>query len=459
MPAPVVTRLIEVEYAGLVLGGSGNYQIHEFHEVEGEYAQLTLFVDVIVRDTTTAGCKTLAAALEAAWEKPDQDLRVTIDGENYVSLTQAGHTGMNGQPKWRLVTTHRSKKSRLYRCSVTVLRPATLTGKGGRQSARWTLTTDDVGIRTVTIKATYTALPAVGSATTVVAANFATYAGVVQAAAAPGGEFEEPSVYEVEPDDNDKVATVLAVYREIVYPQSGAGTDDASIVSPQYEITTYRTASPQLTGANAAEPVSIAVSFSMGFRLALVARDSLQETVEALVLPYLTTLVRAHSDAPSAPVLVEKNVKVDPVNSRAAGVATFTAFGTSLVRCALRVTNYIYTGNAFVAVMDGRPFSRDHQPSPGIKRRRIVSTTIELASDVPSEISQRGVDEAKRQAESEGFHFIDEEEEQERFERRMTGSNSAVRFLERARALNFEYAELRTTTGGGASPGLETRAR
>lgn len=461
MPAPVVTRLIEVEYAGLVLGGSGNYQIHGFHELEGEYGQLTLVVDVVVRDTTTAGCKTLAAALEAAWEKPDQDLRVTIDGQAYVSLTQAGHTGMNGQPSWQLLQTHRSKKSRLYRCRVTVLRPATLTGKGGRQSARWSLHTDDVGIRTLTIRATYTALPGTGSATTVIAANFATYAGEVQTSI--GGEWEEPLSYEVEPDHNDKIASVTAVYREVVYPQSGSATDDPKIVNPEYSITTYRLATPQLAESGAAEPVSITVTFGMGFRVALVDGDDLRDTVENLVIEYLERLVSAHSNAPSAPVLVEKNVRIDPVTNRASGVCTFVAFSVSLVRASLRRKNYTYTGNAFAAVMDGRPFSRDHHPSPGIKRRTVVLTTIELWSGgtFADDISQRPIEAAKRQAISEGFWLIDEDQEEEEFERHIPASGSSVRFLERARVMNFEYAEVGAGTGSGAADGLlgPTRTR
>lgn len=459
MPAPVVSRLISVTYAGLEVGGTTNYQILGLHELEGDYTARTLIVDVLVRDTTTAACKTLADALEAAWEKPDQDLVVTIDGQTFQSLTQAGHTGMNGQPSWALIGTHRSKKSRVYRCRVTLQRPATLTGKAGRQSASWSITHDDVGIRTLAVRAVYTALPGVGAASVVAAADFefpvTGYVAGIKTTLT--GEWEEALAVEVERDQNDKLATCTASYREIIAPQSGAGTNDARIVSPQYDVTTFRSASAQLTGANASEPVSITVSFAMGLRLSQVPTDELQQTVEDVVIPHLTTLVQQYSNAPSSPRLVEKSVVVSPMGNRASGACTFVAFGTSLVRASLRTIDYEYLGNAFTVVADGKPFSRDHHPSPGIKRRRIVYLAVELAPG--SDLALRALKKAKDDAIAAGFWLIDQEAEEEAFERRIDGGD-AVRFVEHARGMNFEYVEI--SQGGATPPSTEplaTKAR
>lgn len=460
MPAPVVPRLISVTYAGLTVGGSSNYQITGYHDLEKEYGQLTVELDVVVRDTTTAGCKTLADALELAWSTPDQDLTVTIDGENFVAVTQSGHTGMNARPSCRMTGLARTKKSRTYRCSVTLLRPATLAGKDGRQSASRTITTDAIGRRRVTIRATYTALPGVGAASTVVDTYFEDWAETVRTAIDPTVEWE-PEGTELEPDDNDKVATIVGVWRELTFDQSARGRDDVALVDPQYDVSTFRTATPQFVGSNASEPVSVAIAFSTGFKLSEVQPEEIRQAVEDLVVAYFAELLDVGSDAPSAPIPIEKNVKVDPIKNTATGVVTYVAFETSLVRCSLRIQDYEYTGNALVAVMDGKPHSRDLHPSPGLRRRVLTYTAVELG-DGTGDLALRPLQAAKRAAVAANYWLIDEQKDGEAFERRLPGGNESVQFFERAHVVTLDYAEISSggaTTASGAGQQLTSQVR
>lgn len=456
MPAPVVPRLITVTYGGFSVGGTTNYQLHGFHDADGELGQRTIELDVVVRDTTVAGCKTLADALEAAFRKRDQDLTVVIDGTTWLQVTHDGNTGFNARATWALTGFARTKKSRTYRITVTVLLPADdLEEKNGRQSSSWTLATNDVGQRTITLRATYTALPDAGdgalSATEVIAEHFDDWATEIKDLVDDAAEWE-PGGRDVEPDDNDKVATVTEVWHEITFDQAAGVRNDPALVKPQYEILTFRTAVPQLAGSGAAEPISVTIAFSTGFHLVEVEPNEIRQAVEDKVVAYLAGLLAIGTDAP-APIAVEKNVKVDPTNNRASGVVTYAAFASSLIRCSLRVQDYEYAGNVLVPVMDRNPHSRDLHPSPGLRRRVITYAALELG-DGTGENALGPLRAAREQAVAEGFWLQDEQEEGESFERRIAGGDQGVLMFERAVVVTYEYGEI---AGGGSLGPTRTR--
>lgn len=465
MPAPVVTRLNTITYAGLALGAATNYQLSGVHVTDGDHERLSIAFDVLVRDTTGPAMRTLAAALEAAFSTPDADLTVNLGGTDFHALAQAANTGMNAAPTWALLNSHRSGRSRTYRCSVAVMLPEDRAGRDGRRSSVLDIATDDVGIRSVALRATYTAQPGTPavSATEQIAAAFDDYLDDVKADL--GGEWEEVSRVVTREDDNDKLATVVVGLQELTFNQAAGTRDHAAIVSPIYDITTFRQALPRLPGSNAVDPVSVTIVFSMGIKISEAQAANPDAFVASTVLPYLRSLVQAHTSVPAAPVAVEQSVSVDVIRSRARGAMTFIAAGSSLLRASLRTLNHGTTGNALVPVMSSDPHERDLHPSPAYRTRRVVLHTLELATAEtisPDDLSQRAINEAKRQAVAEGFWLQDENEEWEELERRLEGGADLIRLVERVRVFDFEFARISnggTSIAGGGGTQFTSQAR
>lgn len=453
MPAPVVTRLNTITYAGVAVGAATNYQLHDVHVLEKSYERITVTFDVLVRDTTTANMKTLAAALEAAYRTPDSNLTVNLGGEDFFAGTQVANTIMNAQPSIELLREARSNKSRLYRCSVTGMLSADLAGKNSRRTSRFDLQTDDVGIRTVTFTASYTASPSAGAGAYEQATNYFEPWAISVRDTLLGGVWDELVARSItRDDDNDKTATATVTYREVIFAQSSDGTNDTTIVDPHYDFVTHRTAMPQYPGG-ASEPVAVTVAFNLGVRKSVT--QDLKAVVQNKVKPYLRGLVATQTDAPSAPVAVEESITTDPINNRVRGAITYVCLSTSLVRMSLRRKEHLYTGKGLVPVLDGKPFSRDLHPGPGARILELTLHTIEIAGVAESgeDISQKPFTDAVAKAEGQGFVLQDQDAETERFARTLPQSGDSITFLERVRVAVLEYAE--QSTDGAPSSGDE----
>lgn len=457
MPAPVVPRLLSITYGSLTMGGASEYHLHNVHLEDENYDAGSVEFDVLIANTTTAGWASLLAAFKLELGKPHQALSVVMNGSTTLAVTPATNTGFLTRPKIRLLASHRTKKTCLYRVTISWVKPASYEAvtRKYRREASITLRTSDVGLRTLIVRAVYTAggtgpgSSAFEHATT----DFETYTDGLKTTL--GGTWDEAEP-EVTHDDEDKIASASATFRESAIPETAAG-DDAGLVGVTYFVTTHRSQTDQLTGAPADAPTIVSVEFSAGVKLS--ASTDPEAYARDLVLTYFRTLVDLHAYAPGTLYLVDEKVRVDVRANRVGGVLAYLAVGTSLLSSALLTAEFLRTGKGYPAVLSGSPWTRDEHDGAGDRKRVIVLRTLELAEGVagPDDPSQGPFRAAVEAAIGEGFKLLqDDAPLVADFDRRVTGGTEVLRLRQRERRALLEYAEVSTETGA-SDPAVNVR--
>lgn len=224
-----VTRELQIVYGSLTMGGTTDYlidgKVTQRHEssVEGG-SQVTVTWNVLVSGSTAALLKSAASALEAEFQKRFLNLSVTMGGQTFLSYSHSANTGFNGAPHLeKLDHVATTGRSRMYRCSVTFQLPAS--DNSGRRYSSTSLHKDASNRAVVTISGQYTAEG--GSSAR---ENYDSSIAAFQASVISGlGSNLELVEEEATEDDQDKLLTFRRVLRQILYDQSAAGKDHASV--------------------------------------------------------------------------------------------------------------------------------------------------------------------------------------------------------------------------------------
>lgn len=367
------TRLNVITYAGLAMGASTSYDLTGFRRKDGQYETLTVEFTVRIADSNPTTFRTLWQALETALRTPNGDLLINLGGSTE-TWSHDSNTGFNAKPSFELLEEGYTKSSRRYRCTIELQLPADESGKGGRQSGSFSYRDTPSGVRTVTIQAVYTALSG-NSATEQVddASGFAAYVSEVQTLL--GGTWDDPSDYAVTPDDEDKVATVVATYIEVIYDQSLSALNDADFVQPQVSVSTIRSSVPQLTGSGARPPVFVDVSF---FTNVKKTNQDLESLIYSKVIPYMREVANTFAIGPGTMTAVASTLRADPHSNTISGSVRFRGDASSIVSVSLATTEILDTGTELVALHDERKFSKVLEEGPAHLYRQIELEVKEL---------------------------------------------------------------------------------
>ena len=445
------TRLNVVTYAGLAMGAGTSYTLTGFRAKSGAYEQLEVEFTVRIANSTPATYRTLWQALETAMRTPNADLSINLGGDTE-AWSHSSNTGFLARGDFELLEEGYTKASRRYRCSVTLQLPADESGKGGRQSGSFSVEYSPSNVRTVTIEAVYTALSG-NSATEQVdaAAGFAAYVTEVQTLL--GGTWDRGRKA-VQPDDEDKVASVSAVYTEIIYQQSLAVVlDDPDFVNPQVAVQTTRTSVPQLTGSGARPPVKVDVSFAT-----FVDKDSstdLPGLIRSKVIPYLRALADAFAIVPGDMTAVASTLAGDPNTNAIQGTVTFVGHASTLVSAELTTVEILHTGTELVPVLDGTKYKRDKYEGPARLYRELTLSVVEFdtGQDV---LSGHAIMDRAASAGGKSWHLLQRVQGGKRTEESLPDlPDGTIKLVAIQSTYVLEYGIVRQTSSGGG----QTRVR
>lgn len=374
MTAPVVPRLNTVVYGGFTVGGTSDYHLHGVTVSETNYESLTVSFQVFVNHDTRSTFVGYCTALEAAYRKPNGALVVTMNGTNWINLSHSGNTGMNARPSLRKVGGAASNNSRIYECSVTVMMPADESGKNGRHSASYTMAHDGAEIYTLSVSAVYTAI-STSSALTQAQAQFPTYAASITSAV--GGAWDEAAGVAYSPDDENKVCTCRAVYRQLVSAQSQSGTNDTTLQGVWSEVTTDRAGIGADPGGT--DPL-VQITVRLFANVRSTVSTSLHEVYVNTVRPHLIALARSYSGYGEVTAIAERPGLRPQNNSISSHMVFLAPQGSYLIRSDTNIAYVHRMSHFYEPVLDGGSYSRDRHNQPGFKGAAVATTILAMGS-------------------------------------------------------------------------------
>ncbi len=375
--APTVTREYSIAYGGVTIGGTSDYYLLHADppiRISGNYENTTVEATVIVRDDTEANFNTRCAALETAFRKPNQDLTVTLGSTTFMSLSHASNTGVLARPTFSKPgnADQDSARRRLYHVSVTVQRPADLSGKDGLRDAAIEFTVSPSGVRSYHVTGAYTALSSNGaraqyeaSIATLLTAIEAVHAGVTWERS-PGN----PVIY----DDENKVARFTRTGTELIFNQSSGVRDNTSIRNESFRLT--RRVSAPGDSPTAERPQEVSVSFDA----------DIDTTVTDLASFYIST-VRPHclqqvrSTIGGQVALVSDEPSLDYARSRiSASLGFVVVTGSNVLQRETSTEDQDDEGVLSEPVWDGNPWSRVETQGPKSLVRTVIDSILRLDS-------------------------------------------------------------------------------
>ncbi len=224
MASPI--QELTVTYSGYAVGGSSGRILEAYHTFElGTITTAVEYSFIIPQVANAAAMAVAVAAAELAFNTPYAALTVVQSASTLLSLSHSASTGFNSHP--RIIKTESladSGNSRRYVVRIDFGMPATNFGTNYRQSSQVRVTYDPSRRRHLQITAVYTANGGTGSRAQALAAG-PTYAGTVVTALT--GTWEKTGE-SVENDDQDKIATWVRTYDELIFSDAGS-TDDTAL--------------------------------------------------------------------------------------------------------------------------------------------------------------------------------------------------------------------------------------
>lgn len=437
-------RLISCTYAGLTVPSTG-YLVTGVHGLEGSYDRLAFDLDVVVYADDAATLATRAAALKEAFRKPDQDLSVTIGGATFTSGSQSGSTLLNSRSRWRLLPTFRTKLSQGFRVEAEGELPADLTGRAGRRTSSVRVITEPEEWLRVELEATWTALPAQPSAEAQARAQWVPWSDAIKTAL--GGAWQASSEVSFERDDQDKVCTGRAGYRQQVIDEGASGADHASYRVTSYLVSTDRTYTRAWTGSKAQAPWPATVTFEVSVKKSVTT--DLKAVWAGSVRAYLGQLLLRGDLAGGEPKHVGESVRFDVWNNRIAGSVTYLVLMSPVLEAVRSTTYAVFHGKSLVPILGQDQDEKEEHTGPRVTKWSVTMRTVERAGS--NMIDDVMVPQAVSEAEGEGYVLIDHVEHDEPTTYLLQGGDS-FDVVERARVYNFQWkSKGRPTTGGRSS--------
>lgn len=220
---------------GTVIGGSSSYDLEEW-DFRKTHTRANFTGRVVVAHQTEATFISLCDALEAAWTKERQRLRLKLGSGDEFDYDPATNSGFNQRAEIEKIPEGASARSRLYRVSVEVELPEDTTDQFGRRTdASIDIRHDASTRRRITFSGTYTAQLGALNAREQFEDRFPLYAAAFQTALDVTAEWDEISK-DVQPDDSNKNCTYSVVREEILLDQKIGTKNDLDLISPSLEL-------------------------------------------------------------------------------------------------------------------------------------------------------------------------------------------------------------------------------
>ena len=227
---PAVEHEIRIVYGTVIIGGDSDFEPVDYSFIDrAKDTSQFRFSFAVARDTAedfAADC----FFVEEAFRTPYQDLLVTIDGAQILSLSQTNNTGLDAVP----VLTKgddigNTGRSRIYEVSIDFGAPADKASMAGRRDSQVEVTYSASRRRTATLSGTWTAAGS-NDARAQYEAQFPTWRAAVLTALT--GTWDEPKDELADNSTNDKTLEFRVSYTEIIRAQGSGGLNDAGIVDP-----------------------------------------------------------------------------------------------------------------------------------------------------------------------------------------------------------------------------------
>lgn len=448
-------RDILIEYGSFTTQDAGVY-LHGAHSLSlGERRAELQFDVVLISDTMDD----LVATIEAQLNERHKATRVTVAGDvlyywvDGVDTVPAGAEGAEFiQASWRLLGTHRSSKSRAYRITITVTRAAKQPGKIGVYSQTISTTVNPRGIRALNFAARFTPGPDdtdTGSAEDRFADGTYGFDALVTAVQTLlTGEWEQAGNLSKTYDEDARTLRAQCSYRELIYAQSAAATNDPALVGASYDIRVERRSAYTIPGRFSVAPLTpVTVLFSSGVHVG--ESQDLNDVINTKIVPYCRSTVAAAlavRGGASSLIFLGHGLRADPVDNRVAGTLMFLAPEYSTLEVSKRISDSGVVGEVRVPVLDKTPWTRDIHTGPGSWQRRVV-IAVRVVGLNAAAVLDSIEDEERRKAERAGFRFVgwgvNTSPSVEVFP---TGNGQLVTTVQ-LRSLLFDRADVRIVTG------------
>ena len=375
---PAVEREYRIIYGAAHVGGDTDYEIEGWHHItRGKDTSEVRFAFTVQADTAedfAARCY----EIEEAFRTPYQDFLITLDGATILSLTQSGNTGLDGEPEIsKTDDPMNTGRSRLYEVRLDFGAPADKASMLGRRESSVDVTYSASRRRTVTLSGVYTAVGP-NDARAQWTAQMDTWATAILTAL--GGTYGEPVDDSGENSTNDKTLDFRRIYKEILRPESGAGTNDTGIVDPVLVISRLTDASGVSINPDAKRLVILEGRFESGID-ADVTTDL--EAKFASIRDWLILQIENVLDGGTMAVISFKP-EYDEHENRIR--ATFTCWGldqgsSSLVESRVTVKDRHEIGKEFVPKWAGSPYAVYIHDAPALLVRT-VTWSLRFAADL-----------------------------------------------------------------------------
>ena len=297
---PAVTRELAIVYGSLTLGGSSStYLLTGTYSIRHGYGQLTVECSVVVVAATQAAFRTAYIALEDAIRLPRQDLTITL-GSGSQSFTMAANTGLNQEAvcsRSEAGSTFDTGMSRLYDVSITCELPADNTGDNGLATKTIDVMTDAADRALVTLNGSYTAI-GVNSARAQYDAQIAgLISSTMTALSITNYETIQTDVAE---DYANKIVNFRLAVQEILYPETGAATNDSRLKNVRLTITRQQTNQGNAT-TNVEVPIELSVGYGCDVDSAVTT--DLETLWDTVIYPYMVDKAREVTEATTIAVI------------------------------------------------------------------------------------------------------------------------------------------------------------
>lgn len=352
---PAVTRELLITYAGVTIGGTSDYYlIHADppYRLRKDYTTGFVQATVICRGATESEFNTKCAALEAAYRTPNGATTITIGSTDFLSLSHSSNTGFLARPTIEKPGSEfDSARARLYVVTINLTFPADLTGKSGLRVAEVEVSTAASGIRSYRVSGEYTAL----SSNSAVAQYEASIAALLSSLESDLTGTWERTDHGYSRDDENKVVRFRRTGVEIIYAQSSAGTDHASIKSHNIIVTRAEIA-PGDSDPTARRPVELLVYYEASIDKSQTT--DLPGLWESTIEPWLITTVRNTAGA-SAAALTRSAPIFDHTQNRISATLEVVAVTGSILARTTKTTDDIDLGKLVWPVWDGTPLGAE----------------------------------------------------------------------------------------------------
>lgn len=346
---PLVTRELSITYGTKTIGGtSTSCFITGVHRLFKNYERAVVECDVVCRGTSEADFNTQCAALEAAFRKPNQLLKITIGSTDFLTLTHTGNTGTLGRASCEKVGHDMdSGRARMYRVAVVVQLPADLTGKDGLREAEIEVSATASGVRGYKVTGTYTALSS-NDAVDQYEASFDALLDALETALT--GTWRRTD-HRYARDDEDKTLR----FTRTAIEQLSTVLDNAALRGQRIVVTRAHVAPGDYQGVE--RPIELLVFYDTS-----VDKDSttdLEGTWESTILPWLLSHAQAVAGASSL-ALIKSSPTFDTAGNRiTATLELFAVAGSTFFARTVRTTDDRDEGRMIWPVWDGTPYGAE----------------------------------------------------------------------------------------------------